>query len=179
MIDTKDNDLEIAADSQIVTYLVEANEAKYDPDLDASLLKPERKEAFRIALRYRIWLLPTVYNEVKAIKDMNRLLQHTSFLNVMLGRTNLNNPFLKQRIDKRSKEFFQYHPKENDCRILAEAEMLGIKIFLTFDDDFQKRLESHTRIKLLKPSQFVIPPGTSLKFKPAGDNPKSVQNWWK
>ena len=172
----------IAADTQVVTYFVEAAQSDYAPSLDSDVrLAAERKAVFLIALTYGLLLLPTAHREIEAIPNLAVLLKHEEFLRTLFRITNLSYPEFAPRVDNRTDELLKLsrHPDEEDCRILAEAEVLQSDALLTFDGDFQKRLQPHTNIPLRKPSEFKIAPGTPRKFRPAWDNPKSQQAWWR
>ena len=172
----------IAADTQVVTYFVEAAQSDYVPLLDPDVrLAAERKAVFLIALTYGLLLLPTAHREIEAIPKLAVLLKHKEFLITLFRITNLNYPEFAPRVDNRTDELLKLsrHSDKEDCRILAEAEILQSDTLLTFDGSFQRRLQPHARIPLRKPSEFKIAPDTPRKFSPAWDNPKSQQGWWK
>ena len=166
----------IAVDTQVVTYFVEAAQSDYVPSLDSDVhLAAEREAAFRIALTYGLLLLPTAHREIEAIPNLAVLLKHRESLTAPFRPTNLSHPEFAPHIDKRTRDLLHYHPDEEDCRILAEAEELRSDVLLTFDGAFQRRLQPHTSIALRKPSELEIPKDTRKKFGIV--NPKNSQYW--
>ena len=149
----------VAVDSHIATYFVRAER---DSRPQSNDLEREYKAVYEIALTYGFWLLPKVEEELQKIPNAADRLQHDQSLIQLFRITNLRE---SSQIESRTKELLNWHNDENDCRILAEAEALEANILLTFDGDFQKRLNPHARIKLVKPSQLKIPAGTPHKFR--------------
>jgi predicted nucleic acid-binding protein len=174
----------ISIDSNSHTYLIEAVCPDYEPEKDNSGLFEERRSMIRILL-YRhqpFYVLPTVQEEYKRIKNLNWKEEHEEFTNILLldYRGKLDN----NKIAMRKKALLFYHNKEIDCQILAEAEAAGMDIILTCDQRFIKRLGSQTlNVKILKPTEYLeklnIPPGTKPIWRPAPSNPLSKKKWWK
>lgn len=161
----------ITVDSQIVTYFLNAT----DDTLPMSRrLTAEYEAVFHIALTYGFRLLPTVERQIKAIPDLTRLLKHQQSLMTLFSPTNLNYPEFVSKINERERTLLEHHSDKTDCRILAEAEAVESEILLTLDKNFQKRLQPHTDIDLLKPTQFKIVPGTPLKFRPVAETTQSL-----
>ncbi len=51
--------------------------------------------------------------------------------------------------------FRQYHDEVRDCRILAEAELGGLAVLLTFDRTFWNRLRNRlARVRVRYPSEY-------------------------
>ena len=76
-----------------------------------------------------------------------------------------------------------HHSGANDCRILAEAEEIGLDILLTYDADFCKRLTGRSKVvALLRPSLYwsklAIVRGAQPITIPHHSNPLSDKTWW-
>jgi hypothetical protein len=89
-----------------------------------------------------------------------------------------------QAVQNRAELFQSEHPKLNDCRVLAEAEELGLDVMLTYDNKFWKRLQnSSATTMLVKPSTYWaglgVPRGAQPKTLPDHTNPLSSQSWWR
>jgi len=82
--------------------------------------------------------VPTVEKEYKAIVERVKRTSHEEVHAVLMLDFvhDIEEGDIKQRTDL----YFRYHPYAKDCRILAEAELGGIEIFLTFDGKFINRL---------------------------------------
>jgi hypothetical protein len=173
----------IAIDSNCLTYLVTA--IHY-------VLKPCNNYAsYQIAL-FRMWIYATqihytntVYNEWNNISDEIRKAMHDNSNAPIYNQINNVNNLAK--VSEVAKEYNKYHKGNknlNDCKILAEAEILGENIILlTCDDKFYNNLRCRSpSVKLLKPSCcwdiLSIPHGAKPKVRPISSNPMSNETWW-
>lgn len=87
-------------------------------------------------------------------------------------------------VQARASQFQMTHPEPRDCRILAEAEEIGLDIVLTYDHDFWKRLHGTSpTTKLVKPSAYWadlnVPRGAQPRTVPHHTNPLSQHLWWR
>jgi predicted nucleic acid-binding protein len=176
--------LEIAVDSNALTYLIEATSAKYDPIIDSSGLATERIAMIRIFLYCGIAfiVLPSVKKEYKQILNEFWRGEHDEFTNMLL--LDLPFEFNKEQLEHRSKELIVYHNKKIDCQILAEAEMAHINFLLTCDNDFIKNLGPYAKgLIITRPSKFFdsrnIKAGSNPKVIPSPSNPLSNISWWR
>jgi hypothetical protein len=84
---------------------------------------------------------------------------------------------------ERTIELVKLHADEDDCRIVAEAELLEANHLVTFDKQMQKRLSGAARIPIVSASelwrQLEIPRGTPPIREPHATNPLSQQEWWR
>ena len=87
------------------------------------------------------------------------------------------------RVARRAAELERYHSKPEDRTVLAEAEAIGFSALLSFDNKFIKRLQQHTRLRLITPKEFwdslAIPKGAAPVHLPAANNPLLHQKWWR
>jgi hypothetical protein len=85
-------------------------------------------------------------------------------------------------VRQRAEHFHQFHPKEHDCKILAEAEATQLAILLSFDFDFVDCLAGKSNVRLMKPldcwNLLGILRGASPKRVPHPTNPLIDQSWW-
>lgn len=61
----------------------------------------------------------------------------------------------RDAVEARSQQLMVSHRKQNDCRILAEAEDLELDTILTYDHDFRQRLDSASPfVRLMTPLSY-------------------------
>lgn len=175
----------VALDSDVTTYLMQANTAGYDPARDCDMeVAPERKAAFLVFLHIeRIVALPTVRRQVARIADTDLRALHQGFELIHLDEPRLD----EATVAIRARELEQYHKggpgEEEDCRIVAEAELAGADALLSFDEDLRKRLGPHARLRLLAPSEYWtalgITQGTRPPKEPDRSHPLYSSAWWR
>jgi hypothetical protein len=174
------NSEKIGLDSQCLSYLIDVASDLAEP---TDKLAEERKALLRLWFYYseRFYISETVVSECAGIRQVSRREIHERFgSNTYWGMPVLN----ASTIEARTKHFLQFHPRQNDCRILAEAEDLGLNTLLTYDVDFMKHLESRTQvITLTTPCTFWVkqnvPKGSKPKVFPHMTNPLSQVSWWR
>jgi predicted nucleic acid-binding protein len=86
-------------------------------------------------------------------------------------------------VDARASEYFSIHRKDNDCHILAEAEIGDAEVLLTYDQRMLKRLRNKTKsINLLSPTEYWaqlnVPVGSRPYTSPSESNPLTKESWW-
>jgi predicted nucleic-acid-binding protein len=173
----------IAIDSNVLTFFVEAIEADYDPARDRTDLAAEKVAVLRIYFYTGepYYIVPTAEKEYKDIVDRIRRTTHEEVHAVLM--LDFVHEIEENAIKQRADFYFRYHPSDKDCRILAEAELGGIEILLTFDGKLINRLKQITKsIKLMRPSEFWqtlnIPSGARRVVAPHRANPLSRKTWW-
>lgn len=171
---------QIGLDSQCLSYLLDGIAGISEP---ADSLAAEKTALLRSWFygHNTFTLTQTVVSEVENILDVKRRDFHTSFIRTLFLHSPVRDP---DAIRTRAKQFQLKHPALNDCRILAEAEELGIDILLTYDDDFWKRLKNlSATTRLMKPSAYWaslgVPHGAPPRTVPHPTNPLSPQVWWR
>jgi predicted nucleic acid-binding protein len=172
----------IAIDSNVLTYLLNASDPSYDPDADKSLLRKDKISILRVFLYQSelLYLLPTVETEFMRISEINVRKKHQ-----IMAIVNFNDVLRLDNTKIRSlkKIFKKFHTKENDCQILAEAEVAGMSKLLTSDKTFIKKLKSQTNIDILTPSDYWRSLGFPHRKPPArmphNSNPLINKTWWK
>ena len=172
----------VSIDSNALSYLV---------DVMMNDKKPMEKEAdekialFRVYL-YRednLYVSPTVRAEYEKIKDEQKRRDHQEITDILLGDISVSDHSL---IKTRTKEYNKFHSgkkNEKDCKILAESEIGGCNLILTYDQDFYNKLNNKTHtIKIMKPSDFWvslgIPQNSEMKKEPSSTNPHSKETWY-
>lgn len=130
---------QVTFDSQVFTYLIEANSGDYDPTTDPDqVVAQERVAALRVFLHHDIIVIPpTVGKESKSIPDHDRRKEHELFAHVHLIQPDHLDP---TKVDALASHYFKFHPSMDDCRIVAKAELLRIDFLLTHDTNLLKRL---------------------------------------
>lgn len=174
-----ERDTDVGIDSQCLSYLIDAFEGIEEPK---DPLAEERIALARVFFysHFAQCVTPTVVAECMEIVSDERRETHQSWIRTQFSECRIVNPL---RVDERTKEFFAFHRKHNDCQILAEAEDSGLSVLLTYDSRFLSKLSSKsTLVRLSRPSQFwaglEIPRGTEPKWTPYHGNPLGKQQWW-
>lgn len=175
---------QIAFDSNVLTYFLEANSAGYDPSADPDqTLARERVSAYRLFLYAdRAFVVPTVEREAKRIRDAFRRDEHLRFIwyhFMEILESSLDAAF----VTKRMTELCAYHADGDDCRALAEAEAGRVDVLVTFDKTLKKRLQPRTNARLKSPAEcwvdLDVPRGTPPRFTPADGHPLQHATWWR
>lgn len=170
-------DLDIALDTNCLTYVIDALEGMAAPPTDGLA---EQKVALVRLFFYTpaLWVTPTVEREALRISDSVRRANHIGWMSVHFGVLRPSGP-----VQRRATELEALHPEEKDCLVLAEAEGIGLGVLLSFDDTFVKRLSPCARLTLARPAQFWetlgIPRGAPRRWMPSHDNPLAMQSWWR
>ncbi len=173
---------QIAIDSNMMTYLIEAMDPNYDPSRDSRVLRSERVAMLRCFLYVdqEFYLVPTVITEYQKIAKQPRYQKHRHVHYVLLHDVtwSLN----VKAIARKVKLFQQYHSGPNDCQILAEVDDAKIPILLTLDPKIGNNLQSHTCVRITKASDYWsglgIPHGAKPVKVPHITNPLGNKRWW-
>lgn len=171
---------QVGLDSQCLSYLLDGISGVSEP---TDSLAAEKVALLRswFYLAGTFTLTETVLTEVRKIRNSERRDLHESAVRTLF----LDYPVRDDdATTSRAKLFQAKHPKQNDCRILAEAEELGLDILLTYDCKFWKRLRSSSAItRLMKPLDYWaslrIPRGAQPRTVPHHTNPLSQEMWWR
>jgi hypothetical protein len=125
--------------------------------------------------------LPTVELEYQAIRQDARRREHVQAADLFLSKAAW--PLRAPSLDARVQELHGYHPGLRDCRIVAEAEAVGVVVLLTCDDKLGSALTSKTPVRILRPSSFFaslgVVPGAEPCWVPALGNPLTTKKWWR
>ena len=172
-----------ALDSNCLTFFVQAT-WDYDPDNDATELRWERTALLQAYLftaePYSI--LPVVNEEYERIANEEKLARHFEVTSILTLDVLGSVP--QQEYDKRLNELRALHSGENDCRALAQAELYGIPVLLTFDKRMLNNLACVANgTRLMAPSRYLSSLGLSAesepKLQPHPKNPLCKRSWWK
>ena len=170
----------VGLDSQCLSYLLDGIAGISEPTDSLA----EEKKALLRSWFYEpgtFVLTETVISEVSQIRNVDRREFHESFIRTLF----LDYPVRDlTAVQARATQFELSHPNSSDCRILAEAEELGLDFVLTYDHNFWKRLSNASpTTKLIKPSAhwtaLGIAKGTKPVTEPHHTNPLSQQLWWR
>lgn len=172
----------IAIDSNSMTYLVEAMSDGSNPSGNNS---DEKIALLRIYLYQDngLYISTTVRKEYEKIADEGKRRSHQGVADILLGDIPTSDQNL---VESLMSEYNTYHSGERnkkDCRIIAEAELGGANIFLTYDKKLLKNLRVNTHsINILEPSNYwhsiAIPHGSRPIRSPSAKNPLSRNTWW-
>jgi len=169
----------LGLDSQCYTYLISALENLHEP---TDKLSEEKKSLVRIFFYCSppFWLSPKVVDEYKQITDETKLQMHQNWHGVHF--LNFNPLPDSKKVEELAQDFKKYHPRDNDCTIIAEYKLYGINTVLSYDADMIRNLQN-TGLKIIRPSEYWkdtnIPNGDRPKVIPHHTNPLSNECWWK
>ena len=92
-------------------------------------------------------------------------------------------PAAGPRLKERAHDLMRVHPHEEDCLVVAEAEILHADCLITFDKKMRKKLNGVASIAVLSPTELwvrlVVPHGTPPKIVPHPTNPLRQQTFWR
>jgi hypothetical protein len=175
----------LAIDSNILTYFLDALSGTYDPDLDPNpTIARERVAAFRLFLYGpKLYIVPAVKKEAERIRHVDKRETHLRWIYYSLGEV-LESWYEEDDVKARQQKYLGFHKGEMDCRAVAEAEAGGMDAFLTYDHQLLKALAGRTeKISLKRPSEYwndlAIPPGTPPTLSPHTTNPLAKASWWR
>lgn len=126
-------------------------------------------------------LTETIISEVARIRKVERREFHESFIRTLF----IDYPVRDHAaVQARTEQFAAHRTGRSDCQILAEAEELELKVLLTYDKDFLKKLATvSATTEIMNPSSFWdslgIPKGAEPVTIPHHTNPLSKQSWWR
>ncbi len=172
----------VCIDSNAITYLVEAIMKGEKPIGDVA---DEKISLLRTYL-YRnetLYISPTVKEEYEKIKNEIKRQNHQGIADILLS--DISPPDITL-VESRKSEYSKHHQGEKnkkDCKILAETELGGCNVFLTYDQALLINLRGKThKMKLSEPSEYWnnigIAKGTSPVRAPHATNPLSRETWW-
>jgi len=170
----------MGADSNCLSFIIDAFEGIEKPTDSLA----EQKIALARIFFYTyetFFTTPTVKAECDRISDPVRRAKHESWILTHFGTLPVHVP--PDAIDRRAQYFHQFHPKQRDCMILAEAEATQLAILLSFDFNFVDRLAGKSAVRLIKPldywTELDIPKGAQPKKVPHPTNPLVAYEWWR
>jgi len=171
----------IHLDSMVLSYLAHAMAPGYEPGRDPDL-DSERIAALRLLMvTSGLGVGNTAAREALETPDH----VHRVEIQLLIDSTLLEDevlPELHEAYESRVAELQRVHPEENDCRILAEAEMCRVRVLLTFDKTMQRRLAPVANVEVVFPSvewdrlAATSPRAISV---PHPTNPLSRRDFWK
>ena len=169
----------VGLDSQCLTYLIEAISGGKKPTDSLASQKVALLRCY-LYLPDTLWVSPTVVDECARIRNVERAKLHQKFVKVLFGELPVSD---SARVSVRTNEFFQFHARRGDCRILAEAEDIGFTALMSFDAKFVGRLARHSPVRLLRPTEFwhslAVPRDSPPDKLPHHTSQLSRESWWR
>ena len=166
-----------------MAFLVQAASGVYDPGADAdALLRPELVATYRVFVYSScIAVTLTVNEEIERTANPRERAELVGWKDAHLVELLDEQP---GAVEARTLRLRQHHTGERDCRIVAEAELGGLDVLLTFDKTLRKRLDGRAAtIRLRYPSEYwaelQIPRGQVPRWSPAPTNPLHTATWWR
>lgn len=172
----------VAVDSNMLTYLHDATSPAFDPAGDVDVQLATQKVALVRILFYwdgALKIVPTVSAEYQRIRNAERRQSHDVLTIALFDEiVDLN----IEVVDQRKNYYLKFHSDEDDCRILAEAEVGGIDVLLSYDTNLRSHLGQRCDKPTLMGAQefwegLRIPQGASPRVLPG--NPLRERTWWK
>ena len=171
----------VAIDSNALTYLIDANQADYDP-LSDPLLGRQRVAMVRTFFYSDrlLWVPPTVEAEYKRIQNSEKYDDHRRMAQYVLEDQPLR--IDAAVLEARVRELAISHRGEADCRVIAETEFASLDTLLSCDAKMARALNDLSKVRILQPSEFwdllAVPPGSRPVRSPAPGHPLFGKNWW-
>ena len=170
----------VGMDSQCLSYLIDTMARATEP---LGLLAEEKKSLIRIYFYMpdTLYLTATVKEECARIRNVNWRELHESFSQMIFDEVTPTNT---SEVKVFTAAYANYHRDNEDCCILAEAEVGGLDVLLTYDKAFLSHLkEKSQKVSLLTPSELIsklgIQKGDQPYKIPHSTNPLSKQDWWR
>ncbi|OFW36723.1 MAG: hypothetical protein A3F70_16620 [Acidobacteria bacterium RIFCSPLOWO2_12_FULL_67_14] len=173
-----------AVDSNALTYLVNAIGVEgYDPARDNYGLADERIAMSRLFMYgdCKLWVPPAVRTETADIPPGELRDAHNRMTWYQL--LDHDSDASESAIERRMNELLRHHAGVKDCRVVAETEGMELGYLITRDDRLQGRLQAHTTVQIVRPTELwkslgidCAPPHAMV---PAADNPLSAYHWWR
>ena len=173
----------VALDSNALTYLLDAVDETYGLRPDGSPVAGDRLAMIRCFFyaECSFWVPPTVKEEYGRIRDLEKQQKHDRWSMFLLEDVEPQES--KATLDRRASDLSQHHRGFDDCRVVAEAESLGIKRLLSCDNDLIRDLNGNCRLTILRPSEFfaslALPPRARPRLVPTSRNPLAYETWWR
>lgn len=169
----------VFVDSNCLTFVVDAVWGVARPTVEPVEEKIALFRSYVYAVS-TLWAGPTVEHEFERMKDEEKKVRHRAATNSLFG---IRRPDDIEAAARRAQTLSQYHDDPDDCLVVAEAEGAFGEVLLTFDGDLIKRLGQHSRIPIMRPTEFwealAIPRGAQPRTVPRFDNPLAAQGWWR
>lgn len=173
----------VGVDTNILAFLAQAARGMYDPAADAHrVLRPERVTAYRVFLHSAcIAVTPTVHEEIQRTADPRERAELAGWKDALLVELLDVHP---DAVEARTRWLRRHHTWERDCRIVAEAELAGLDVLLTFDKTLRKGLDGRTApLRIRYPSEYwaelQIPRGQMSLQSPVPTKPLHTASWWR
>jgi hypothetical protein len=173
---------EAMVDNMILSYLEHAMAVGYDPAADDEVLAEQKVAALRLFLWTNLAVGETAVAQSQRARDPEVCEQLDRLVAIQLPEYRVPD-HERNALDARTRELAQLHGDEEDCRIVAEAELVGVPTLLTFDKTMQKRLRNAARVEIMSPSEqwdrLAIPRGRDPIREPHPTNPLSRRSFWR
>jgi hypothetical protein len=174
----------VAVELQVMLYLLEGVCDGLLPDALAEPDAAERMATFRIFCYSpcALWVPPTVRAKYTRVSDPAARARHHEWARLHLEE-DVAPGADESELAARADALRTHHDDVEGCRVVAEAEAVGVDVLMTSDEELIRNLRAHTALSLLKPSEFFIslgiPPGTKPPWLPPPGNPLRDATSWR
>jgi hypothetical protein len=148
----------------------------YDPPTDYQKLAEQKVAALRLFFWTNLAVGETAVAQSQRARDPAIREQLDRLVAIELPEYRVPDDE-RNALEFRTRELTRLHEDAEDCRIVAEAELIGVPTLLTFDKTMQKRLRRAARIEILSPTEqwdrLAIPRGRDPIREPDATNPLS------
>lgn len=169
-------------DTNILDCLLHAMERGELPPMNDPALADQQVATLRLLLWRGLSVGRVAADEIRRVPDAAKRRALDSIIQVLLPEVWIQSedvPVWNARVNELRKR----HRGEMDCRLVAEGEMVGASVLLSFDKAMVRRLGSHAKIRVLFPTvywnELAIPRGTPPKWTPAPSNPFAHATFWR
>jgi hypothetical protein len=173
-----------ALDSDALTFFVEAMRTGYRDGGPSAAVAQEGTAVLRSYLyaRHVFTLLPTAVTQYRRIRDTAKLAFFEEVAAVILLDAVPRPGALE--VETKWASFSAFHSGSDDCRLLAEADVMGIPYLLTFDRKFRRALACKADCtRVVTPSEYWnllgVPSGAQPRISPDPSNPLARETWWR
>ena len=169
-------------DNMILSYLEHAMTVGYDPAADDQALAEQKIAALRLFFWTNLAVGETAVAQSQRARDPAIRRQLDRLVAIQLPEYRVPDDE-RNALEIRARELTRLHGDAEDCRIVAEAELIGVPTLLTFDKTMQKRLHQAARVEIRSPTEhwemLAIPRGRNPIREPHSTNPLSRRDFWR
>lgn len=169
-------------DNMILSNLQDAMTVGYEPKTDDEALAEQKIAALRLFLWTNLAVGETVVIQSQRSNDVEVRHRLDRLVAIQLPEYRVPD-YKRSALNSRARELARLHRDLEDCRIVAEAELIGVPALLTFDKTMQRRLQCAATVEILSPSEqwekLDIPRGQKPLREPHPTNPLSRRSFWR
>ena len=166
----------------ILSYLAQALAPGYKPTT-SDRLDAERVAALRLYFWASLGVGETAVAQSLRTPDRLHRAELESLVAVLMPELRVADRD-RDALAARTNELERLHSDADDCRIVAEADLIeGVTHLVTFDRRLQRRLQEEVGVRIVAPTELwaelAIPRGAKPICEPAPGNPLRQEAFWR